>query len=114
MEPSPAFAQAIARFNARDFFACHETLEPLWLAATGDERTFLHAFIQLAVALHHHQHGNLKGARSVAQRALQKLNSLPSHPFSSLTDTFNECCAQMALNSELNYPQLTLSDERKS
>jgi predicted metal-dependent hydrolase len=105
-----AFQLAVAQFNAGEFFDCHETLEPLWLAASSDERIFLHAFIQLAVALHHHQHGNLKGARSVAGRALQKLNSLASHPLSHLNESL--CAFFTALpEGATTYPHLTLSDE---
>jgi uncharacterized protein len=72
-----ALNQACAQFNAGDFYACHETLEPLWLAASGTERTYWHALIQAAVALHHHQRGNLKGATSVYHRAAEKLSVLP-------------------------------------
>jgi predicted metal-dependent hydrolase len=78
-----AFQQAIKQFNAGEFFDCHETLEPLWLAAIGDDRTFLHGLIQAAAALHHHQRGNLKGAANVAQRAHEKL---------SLSSFSNEVC----------------------
>ena len=53
MNHSEALAQAIAQFNAAEFFDCHETLEPLWLSAAGDERIFFHALIQAAIALCH-------------------------------------------------------------
>lgn len=102
--------QAVAQFNAGEFFDCHETLEPLWQAATGDERIFLHAFIQLAAALHHHQRGNLRGARSVSQRALQKLNSLPLHPLSHQTDMLNAFFAVLP-EGATTYPHLALRYE---
>jgi uncharacterized protein len=72
-----ALNQACAQFNAGDFYACHETLEPLWLAASGTERTYWHALIQAAVALHHHQRGNKKGALSLHTRAQNKFSQLP-------------------------------------
>ena len=77
MQTSDAFAQAIAQFNAGEFFACHETLEPLWQAASGAERMFLHGLIQAAVALCHAQRGNLKGAVSLHARAQSKFKDLP-------------------------------------
>lgn len=64
-------------FNAGKYFDCHEALEPLWLAASGEQRVFLHALIQVAAAMHHWQHHNEKGARSLYQRAREKLLSLP-------------------------------------
>ncbi len=73
-----AYLRGIEQFNAGEFFTCHETLEELWQQSAGEQRTFLHALIQVAAALHHYQHGNLKGARSLHQRAQQKLESLPA------------------------------------
>jgi predicted metal-dependent hydrolase len=108
-----AFQHAIAQFNAAEFFDCHETLEPLWQAASGEERTFLHALIQLAVALHHHQRGNWRGARSVSQRAIQKLNSLPSHPLSHLNEMLFAFFAALPAGA-ITYPQITLNYEHET
>jgi hypothetical protein len=72
-----AYAEAIRLFNAGRYFDCHETLEPLWLAATEETRMFFHALIQLAAALHHWQNSNRKGAHSVGARALKKFRRLP-------------------------------------
>lgn len=71
-----AYLRGIEQFNAGEFFACHETLEELWQQSADEQRTFLHALIQAATALHHYQHSNLKGALSLHQRAQQKLSSL--------------------------------------
>jgi hypothetical protein len=77
MEPSLQYRRGIELFNAGQYFECHEVLEELWLAAQGAEREFLHAVIQAAVALHHYQRGNLKGAASVYERSRRKLGQLP-------------------------------------
>ncbi len=71
------FQLAITQFNVGEFFDCHETLEPLWQAAAGDERIFLHALIQSAIALCHAQRGNRKGAMSLHARAQSKFKYLP-------------------------------------
>src|SRR5574341_608342 len=71
------YLRGIELFNAGEFFECHEAWEEIWLKAEGAERELLHALIQSAVALHHHQRGNLKGASSVYQRARNKLGTLP-------------------------------------
>ena len=73
----PQYLRGIEHFNAGEFFECHEALEEIWLPAQGVEREFLHAVIQAAVALHHYQRGNYKGAASVYERARQKLGRLP-------------------------------------
>jgi len=73
----PQYLRGIQLFNAGEYFACHEALEEIWLHAQGVERDFLHALIQAAVALHHCQRGNYKGAASVYDRARRKLSALP-------------------------------------
>ncbi len=77
MDFNETLSHAITQFNAGEFFDCHETLEPLWQAASGDERIFLHSLIQAAVALCHAQRGNRKGALSVHLRAQSKFKNLP-------------------------------------
>jgi len=64
-------------FNSGHFFDCHEVLEEIWKTAAGEEREILHALIQAAVALHHLECGNLKGATSVLARSVTRLGALP-------------------------------------
>ncbi len=71
------YRRGIECFNDGRYFECHEVLEEIWLVAEGEEKAFLHALIQLAAALHHHQRGNHKGARSVYARARRILEALP-------------------------------------
>lgn len=70
-------AQAGSLFDARLYFEVHEVLEPEWLEAEGAEKTWLQALIQTAVALHHYEAGNLRGAGSLADAAAEKLASAP-------------------------------------
>ncbi len=75
----------IELFNAGKYFECHEALEEIWLTSQGVEREFFHVLIQVAVALHHFQQGNLKGMQSVYERAKRKFETLP--PFMMMLDT---------------------------
>lgn len=50
------------QFNRGEWFECHETLEELWVGTQGELRDFYQGFLQLAVAMHHLEDGNLKGA----------------------------------------------------
>jgi len=59
--PPLALRQGAWCFDAGEFFACHEILEPLWQSACEPERGALHALIHAAVALHHAQRGNANG-----------------------------------------------------
>jgi uncharacterized protein len=77
LEENRKFQRGVALFNAGDFFESHEVWEELWLAASGDERTFLQGLIQVAAALHHFGRGNLLGMRSLLAAGLAKLDGFP-------------------------------------
>jgi hypothetical protein len=52
----------VRQFNDGEYFACHETLEELWLAEKGAIRRFYQGVLQVGVGLYHLQRGNEKGA----------------------------------------------------
>ena len=66
----PEYAAFVDCWNDVRFFEAHEVLEGLWMR-TRDRRQ--QGLIQLAAALYHVQRGNLKGARTMFDRALPRL-----------------------------------------
>ncbi|URR35953.1 DUF309 domain-containing protein [Thermosynechococcus sp. HN-54] len=58
----PELALAIGQFNSGEFYACHDTLEALWMEASEPERTFYQGLLQIAVACYHLSRGNQRGA----------------------------------------------------
>ena len=62
-------------FNRTCFFEAHEILEDVWhtLPRTSAEKKHMQGLVQLAVAFHHESRDNLRGARSVLDRALRNL-----------------------------------------
>ena len=62
---TPLLARAAALANHGLFFEVHELLEPVWFRAAEPTRTALQGLIQVAVAFHHLENGNLEGARSL-------------------------------------------------
>lgn len=38
------FWQGVEQFNTREFYACHDTLEALWMEATEPEKLFIKEF----------------------------------------------------------------------
>lgn len=71
------YNRAVDHFNRADFFEAHETWEDIWRAAAGPEKRFLQGLIQIAVALHHHSTGNLRGAQSLLGRGCRNLDGCP-------------------------------------
>jgi predicted metal-dependent hydrolase len=72
-EGQEAFARGVQLFNERRFYEAHDVLEEAWRPLRGPGRSFLQGLIQVAVAFHHLEQGNLAGARSVLQRAEGRL-----------------------------------------
>jgi len=62
MPPPEAFLQGAGQFNAGAYFACHETLEALWLTEKGPVRDFYKGVIQIAGGLFHLGKRNRRGA----------------------------------------------------
>lgn len=70
-----AFDRGLDLFNRAHFFDAHEVLEDVWraLPRTSAMKKHLQGVVQLAVAFHHESRGNMRGARSVLDRALRNL-----------------------------------------
>jgi len=75
--PSGQLLLGIRQFNAAQWYECHETLELLWIPATGDLRNLYQGIIQLSIALHHWRNGNFNGAISLLDGGMEYLNKLP-------------------------------------
>jgi hypothetical protein len=73
----PEYDAFIACWNDGRFFEAHEVLEGLWIR-THDE--YQRGLIQLAAALYHIQRANLKGARTMCDRAIPRLRKTSSFP----------------------------------
>ena len=74
---SEGVGHGLGLFNSGSFFEAHEALEDVWRASPKPEKKFLQGLIQVAVALHHHERGNLVGARSLLKRASRNLSLYP-------------------------------------
>lgn len=48
-----SFDEAIALFNDREYYKCHDFLEALWNKAQEPTRTLIHGILQCAVGFHH-------------------------------------------------------------
>lgn len=60
-------------FNHHLFFEVHEVLEAQWAQENGEVKLFLQGLIQVAVAFHHWENRNLRGAVSLLQDGVEKL-----------------------------------------
>jgi predicted metal-dependent hydrolase len=79
------YIAGIDLYNAGEFHASHDAWEERWMGEVGpDEKLFLQAMIQSAVAFHHLQIGRPGAARQMYQRAKEKFARLGKKVFMSL------------------------------
>ncbi len=57
----PEWLQGIAQFNDREYYACHDTLEALWMDSVDPDRKFYQGVLQIAVACYHLHNYNWQG-----------------------------------------------------
>lgn len=78
-EPLPQRAeQAIAKFNAGEYYAQHDLLELEWAESTRPVRDLYRAILQVGVAYYQIERGNHRGALKMLQRSVQWLLILPN------------------------------------
>jgi uncharacterized protein len=72
------FWQGVEQFNTGQFYACHDTLEALWIEAGEPEKTFYQGILQIAVALYHLENRNWRGAVILLGEGSNRLRRYPS------------------------------------
>jgi uncharacterized protein len=79
------YIAGIDLFNEGEFHAAHDAWEDRWMGEVGrDEKLFLQAMIQSAVAFHHLEIGRPGAARRMYQMAKEKFARLGVRSFMSL------------------------------
>lgn len=79
------YIAGIDLYNAGEFHAAHDVWEERWMGEVGpQEKLFLQAMIQSAVAFHHLEIGRPGAARQMYTRAKEKFARLGTTVFMSL------------------------------
>src|SRR5919106_2276588 len=79
------YLAGIDLYNAGEFHAAHDVWEERWMGEVGpQEKLFLQAMIQSAVAFHHLEIGRPGAARQMYTRAKEKFARLGANVFMSL------------------------------
>lgn len=79
------YIAGIDLYNAGEFHAAHDAWEERWMGEVGpQEKLFLQAMIQSAVAFHHLEIGRPGAARRMHQMAVEKFTRLGVKAFMSL------------------------------
>ncbi len=75
---SQEFKKGVDQFNQGQFYACHDTLEALWMEAREPEKTFYQGILQIAVALYHLSNSNWQGAVILLGEGISRLRRYPA------------------------------------
>jgi uncharacterized protein len=73
-----ALADGLRCYRNQEFFLAHEHWESVWLKCQEPEKSFLQALIQMAAAFHHLQRNNSRGATSLLNAVLRRLEPYPA------------------------------------
>jgi predicted metal-dependent hydrolase len=71
--PPQAFWQGVEEFNQEEFYACHDTLEALWMEASESHRNFYQGILQIAVGCYHLGNFNWRGAVILLGEGIRRL-----------------------------------------
>ena len=76
----PEFERGITEFNQQEFYACHDTLEAVWVEAEEADKRFYQGILQVAVGCYHLSNNNLRGAIILLGEAVRRLRDyLPEY-----------------------------------
>lgn len=69
------FWQGVEQFNQQQFYACHDTLEALWMEAIASDKQFYQGILQVAVGLYHLGNQNWRGAVILLGEGINRLRT---------------------------------------
>jgi uncharacterized protein len=73
IDSPPEWLQGIDEFNAREYYACHDTLEALWMDSIDPDKRFYQGVLQIAVACYHLHNRNWRGAVTLLGEGIGRL-----------------------------------------
>ena len=65
--------KAILEFNQQEYYACHDTLEEIWMDSVEPDKTFYQGILQIAVGCYHLSNSNWRGAVILLGEGIRKL-----------------------------------------
>ncbi|MEM7793239.1 MAG: DUF309 domain-containing protein [Cyanobacteria bacterium P01_C01_bin.118] len=68
------FWVGIEQFNQGEYYACHDTLEAIWMDAKTMNKGFYQGILQIAVGLYHLTNLNWQGAAILIGEGIHRLN----------------------------------------
>ncbi|MBW4466568.1 MAG: DUF309 domain-containing protein [Pegethrix bostrychoides GSE-TBD4-15B] len=100
----PEFWIGIEQFNQQEFYACHDTLEALWMEAVEPEKTLYQGILQIAVGFYHLGNQNRRGAIILLGEGMNRLRRY--QPESAELDVAQLLAESQMIQAKLQQDQL--------
>jgi hypothetical protein len=108
-EPSAPLWIGIAQFNQGEFYACHDTLEAIWMTAAIPEKPFYQGILQISVALYHLSNQNWQGAAILLGEGINRLVPFePSYQEVDVSHLLDQACIWLERLQQLGPDQVSL------
>lgn len=103
-----AFWQGVNEFNQHEFYACHDTLEALWMEAPEPNKRFYQGVLQIAVGCYHLGNLNGRGAMILLGEGIKRLKDyLPIYEEIDVTQLLCESSELLSLVQQTDPNELT-------
>jgi predicted metal-dependent hydrolase len=105
------FWQGVEQFNSGQFYACHDTLEALWIEASEPDKTFYQGVLQIAVSLYHLGNDNLRGAAILLGEGSNRLRRYPdSYGGINVEELLSQSAALLKVIQQMGASKIPTSD----
>jgi uncharacterized protein len=74
-ELNDLYKSGLEKYKEGDFFLAHELWEDMWINKQLKDRIFIQGLIQISASFYKIQCGNLRGARSLLEKSLNKFQN---------------------------------------
>ena len=99
-EPA-SLPKGIEEFNTQQFYACHDTLEAVWMAADNAEKPFYQGILQISVAFYHLGNLNWRGGAILLGEGISRLRKFePSYEGVNVEELVDEAVEWLTLVQE--------------
>jgi uncharacterized protein len=101
------FWQGVEQFNQQQFYACHDTLEAIWMESMEPQRTFYQGVLQIAVALYHLENENWHGTVTLLGEGMRRLRIYqPDYGGMDVTALVQQSAALLGILQQLGAEQI--------
>lgn len=95
------FQRGLSEFNSGEFYACHDTLEAIWMDVDQAEKPFYQGILQIAVAFYHLGNLNWRGGAILLGEGINRLRRFePSYEGVDVENLVDQAFAWLELVQE--------------